>query len=222
MTRFFNRTHAGRALATELRSFLPDCPIVLAIPGGGVPVGYEVARALNAPLGVWVVRKIGVPWHPELGVGAVAEGGYVYFNQELLDQIALSRDRLAEVVKAKQHEVEARVRLFRSGRASPRVRDRTVIVVDDGIVTGGTAHAAIRSLRLQSPKALVLAVPVASPDTIQALASEVDRVVCLQQPFNLYAIGLWYDDFARVDNDEVLRLLDRAWREQDNEPDVIA
>jgi putative phosphoribosyl transferase len=217
MNGFRDRTDAGRALAAELQSFLPERPVILALPRGGVPVGYEVARALHAPLDVWVVRKVGVPWHPELGAGAVAEGGFVHLNQDILDHVGLSRDDIAEVVRAKQREVEERVLLFRGGRSAPVLRDRTVILVDDGIATGGTVRAAIRSIRAQSPKAIVLAVPVASPDAIQALEPEVERMVCLQAPSDLYAIGIWYRDFTQVPDDEVLRLLDRARQEREQD-----
>lgn len=220
MNGFRDRSDAGRALAAELHSYRADRPVVLALPRGGVPVGYEIARTLHVPLDVWVVRKVGVPWHPELGVGAVAEGGYVYLNQDILDHVSLSRDDVAEVVRAKQREVEERVRLFRGNRPAPVLRDRAVILVDDGIATGGTVRAAVRSIRAQDPKAIILAVPVASPDTIEALASDVERVVCLQAPENLYAIGLWYRDFTQVSDDEVVRLLERARRELEDAEDV--
>jgi putative phosphoribosyl transferase len=222
MNRFRDRIDAGRALAAELESYLPDHPVVLALPRGGVPVGYEVARTLHAPLDVWIVRKVGVPWHPELGVGAVAEGGYVYLNQAILDHVGLSRDDLAEVVRAKQREVEERVRLFRGGRSAPVLRNRTVIVVDDGIATGGTVRAAIRAIRAQNPKSIILAVPVASPDAIEALEPDVERIVCLVAPSDLYAIGVWYWDFTQVADDEVVRLLERSRSEQEAEAENVA
>jgi putative phosphoribosyl transferase len=214
MNGFRDREQAGRELGAELGAFAAEHPIVLALPRGGVPVGYEIARALQAPLDVWVVRKVGVPWHPELGVGAVAEGGHVYLNQEILRHIGLSEGELAKIVSSKQREVEERVRRFRGDHPPPIVRDRTIIVVDDGIATGGTVRAAIRSIRAQNPKTIVLAVPVAAPDTIRALEPEVDRVVCLRMPENLYAIGLWYVDFTQVTDGEVVRLLERARDEQ--------
>jgi putative phosphoribosyl transferase len=177
-------------------------------------VGYEIARALHAPLDVWVVRKVGVPWQPELGAGAVAEGGYVHLNQDVIEHIGLSEAELAEIVENKHREVRERVRLFRGDHPAPVLRDRTVILVDDGIATGGTVHAAIRSIRAQEPRAIVLAVPVATPEVVEALGREVERVVCLRTPPDLYAIGAWYVDFSQVSDDEVARLLDRNRQEQ--------
>lgn len=222
MNGFVNREDAGRRLAAELSSYAAQHPIVLALPRGGVPVGYEIARALHAPLDVWVVRKVGVPWHPELGAGAVAEGGFVYLNPEVLEHIGLSEAELTELVQSKKREVEERVQLFRDGHPPPILRDRTVILVDDGIATGGTVRVAIRSIRAQKPKAIVLAVPVASPEVVEALGREADRVVCLRTPVDLYAIGVWYVDFGQVSDDEVARLLDRARREQTEAEHAVA
>lgn len=207
MLRFHDRRDAGRCLAAELKSYADEHPIVLALPRGGVPVGAEVARALGAELDVWIVRKIGVPWHPELGVGAVAEGGYTHLNQDIIENIGLSQEALATAIATKRREVEERVTKFRAGRPAPRLRGRTVLLVDDGIATGGTVRAVIQSLREQAPKQLVLAVPVAPAATAQVLAPELDRLVCLRRPRDLYAIGLWYDDFTQVSDDEVIALL---------------
>jgi putative phosphoribosyl transferase len=218
MARFSNRSEAGRMLASELSSYASESPIVLALPRGGVPVAYEVARALGAQLDVWVVRKIGVPWHPEVGVGAVDEDGYVYLNQDILDNIGLSGPVLDEAIGQKRREVEERVVRYRAGRPRPALGGRTVIVVDDGIATSGTVRAAIRSIRLQQPKTLVLAVPVAAAAVATTLASVVDRVVSLRTPRALYAIGLWYDDFTQVPDEEVVALLERARAERRDEP----
>lgn len=214
-SRFRNRRDAGLRLAAELRAYAPEHPIVLALPRGGVPVGLEIARELSAPLDVWVVRKIGVPWHPELGVGAVAEGGRVHLSHEMLGHVGLSHEALSEVIESKRREVAERVRKFRGDRPRPDLRGRTVIVVDDGIATGGTVRTVVESIRAEAPKKIVLAVPVAAPEVVRALASEVDRVVCLLTPADLYAIGLWYDDFEQVPDDEVVRLLERAREEQE-------
>jgi putative phosphoribosyl transferase len=213
--RFRNREEAGHQLADKLEPLAKDHPIVLALPRGGVPVGYEIARALHAPLDVWVVRKIGVPWHPELGVGAVAEGGHVHLSSDVLEHVGLTEDALSELIERKREEVEERVRKFREDRPAPDIRGRTVILVDDGIATGGTVHAAVRSIRAGKPKQIVLAVPVAARDTLARLESEVDRVICLLTPYDLYAIGLWYADFDQVPDAQVIRLLERARDELD-------
>jgi putative phosphoribosyl transferase len=215
MNGFPNREDAGRRLAAELQPYAAEHPIVLALPRGGVPVGYEIARALRAPLDVWVVRKIGVPWHPELGVGAVAEGGYVHLNQDILVHIGLSKKELAEATHREEHEVEQRVRRFRGDRPAPLLSHRTVILVDDGIATGGTVRAAIRSVRAQAPKKIILAVPVAALETLAALSTEVEQVVCLMTPSELHGIGLWYQDFRQIPDDEVVHVLDRARKERE-------
>ncbi len=210
MNGFFDRHDAGQKLAAELAGLKLDNPIVLALPRGGVPVGYEVARALHAPLDVWLVRKLGVPWHPELGAGAVAENGLVYINQAIVDDVGLSDEALADLVEDKQQEVAARALVLRGQRPPPELRGRTVILVDDGIATGGTVRAAIRSIRAQAPKSIVLAVPVGEPSTLHALRGEVDQLICLRAPPDLFAIGLWYADFSQLTDDEVVKLIERA------------
>ena len=210
MNGFSDREEAGRQLAAQLQSYKTSHPIVLALVRGGVPVGREVARALSADFDVWVVRKLGVPWHPELGVGAVSEGGYVHLTEDILRHVGLTRDALEELVDSKQREVEDRVRRFRGSRRPPALRGRNIILVDDGIATGGTVRAAIRSVRAQAPKEIILAVPVAAAETVAALSTEVDRVVCLLTPAYLHAIGLWYRDFRQVTDEEVQKLLGEA------------
>ncbi len=216
-TRFQDRTEAGRRLAEALSEHRGEDPIVLALPRGGVPVGYEVARALHAALDVWVVRKIGVPWHPELGVGAVAEGGYVYLSPDIVSQVGMSPEQVSTATDAQRLEVERRVRAFRGARPRPALAGRTVILVDDGIATGGTVRAAIGAIRAQQPAKIVLAVPVAAPETVAELAPEVDRVVAILQPSDLYAIGVWYVDFSQVPDEEVVRILERARQEAASE-----
>jgi putative phosphoribosyl transferase len=216
--RFRDRRDAGLQLANELRSHSIDLPIVIALPRGGVKVGYEVARALHAPLDVWVVRKVGVPWHPELGVGAVAEGGYLYLSRDTMETLGLSDEDLSDVVERERLEVEVRVRRFRSGRPRPDLSGRSVLLVDDGIATGGTVRAAVRAIRAEGPKRIMLAVPVAAADTLAELAPEVDQIVCLLTPRSMHAIGLWYEDFRQVSSDEVVLLLDMGREEQAHSP----
>ncbi len=214
MHRFHDRRDAGQQLAPLLSHYAAEHPVILALPRGGVPVAYEVAKALDARLDVWVVRKIGVPWHPELGVGAVAEGGFVHLNRDILQNIGLSDGALDAAIVDQRREVEARVKRFRGEQAAPSLKDRTVIVVDDGIATGGTVRAAMRSIRAQAPKQLVLAVPVVAAATVKTLAPETDELVCLRQPHELYAIGLWYEDFSQVPDEEVVRLLEQSRQAQ--------
>jgi putative phosphoribosyl transferase len=209
-SKFSDRRQAGRELAEVLQRYAGRQPIVLALPRGGVPVGYEVARALRAPLDVCVVRKIGLPWQPELGLGAVAEGGHVYVDHDLVRRVGISSAELTEAIEAKRLEVEERVKKFRRGRALPNLCGRTVLMVDDGIATGGTTRAAIASIRQHRPEALVLAVPVAEPAVAEELESEVDDLVVLLAPAALHAIGLWYDDFEQVSDAQVIACLERA------------
>ncbi|HEX6201619.1 MAG TPA: phosphoribosyltransferase family protein [Thermoanaerobaculia bacterium] len=208
MNRFRDRLEAGRRLAVVLAAYAPEHPLVLGLPRGGVAVAAEVARALQAPLDVWVVRKIGVPWQPELGVGAVSEGGLVYVDRATLRRIGLTEADLAPVIARQRAEVEERVARFRRGRPRPDLRGRTVILVDDGVATGGTVRSAIRAVRAEAPKRIVLAVPVAAAQTVDELADEADRVVCLLRPDDLFAVGAWYQEFEQVEDAEVVRLLD--------------
>lgn len=207
---FRNRREAGAKLAVELEPYALEQPIVLGLPRGGVPVAEEVARALRAPLDVWVVRKLGAPSNPELGVGAVAEGGFVHLNHGLLKQAKVSDAELARELAVKEREVEARVEKLRRGAKIPNIRGRTVIVVDDGVAMGATARAAIQALRSLDPAKLVLAVPVGATETLASLRKHVDSLVCLLPVENLVAVGAWYDDFNQVSDDEVLGILKRA------------
>lgn len=208
--RFRDRNEAGRQLAERLRDVLDETPVVLALPRGGVPVGYEVAVALGAPLEVLVSRKLGVPWRPELGMGAIAEGGALYLNAEVLAYADLTNEEALEVARQESRELARRVRLYRGERPVPDVKGRTVLLVDDGLATGGTARAAARAVRVLGPRRLVLAVPVAAAETAEALRGEVDEVVAVQEPPRLGSVGAWYEDFHQVDDEEVLALLRRA------------
>lgn len=222
MIRFRDRQDAGRRLAMRLVGLAEERPIVIALPRGGVVVGYEVSRTLGAPLDVWVVRKVGVPHQPELGLGAVAEGGFVYRSQEVVRQTRVPEAQLARAIVAKRREVEERVARYRGDRPAPVLRGRTVVLVDDGLATGGTARAAIASIRAQNPKKIVLAVPVVSAETVRALTSDVDEVIASVTPNELYAVGFWYDDFRQVPDDEVIRLLARRRAELEGSAHAVA
>ncbi len=209
-----DRVDAGRQLARALRAVPLTDPLVLGLPRGGVPVANEVARALGAPLDVWVARKIGAPGHEELGIGAVAEGGEVVLEPELLDAVGADEELLAPVIAAKRAEVASRAQRLRDGRPAPRVAGRTVVVVDDGVANGVTARAALRSLRRAGAERIVLAVPVGSREGLAACAPFCDEIVCPHAPLHLMSVGAHYDDFAQTDDDEVLQLLAVARQRQ--------
>jgi putative phosphoribosyl transferase len=212
---FRDRVDAGRQLALRLAEFRKEAPVVLGLPRGGVPVAYEVARSLDAPLDVCVVRKIGAPGQPEFGVGAVAEDGVVYIQRETLRYLGIVESDLADDIAAQQAEVEQRTRRFRRGRAAVDVRDHTVIVVDDGVATGGTARAALQTLRSRGAARVILAVPVGASDTLDELATVADEVVCLRPREQFRAVSLWYEDFEPTTDEEVITLLARAERDHD-------
>ena len=206
--RFRNRTDAGRQLAEKLAAYAdrPDV-LVLALPRGGVPVGFEVARALGAPLDVFLVRKLGVPGHEELAMGAVATGGVRVLNDEIVRGLGILEGEIDAVVARELQELARRERLYRGDRPPPDVAGRTVILVDDGLATGATMRAAIQALRQQHPACIVAAVPTASPDTCEALKAEADDVICAITPEPFFAVGHWYEDFAQTTDDEVRHLL---------------
>ena len=209
--RFRDRAEAGRLLAPRLAAYTdrPDV-IVLALPRGGVPVGYEVARALGAPLDVFVVRKLGVPGHEELAMGAVATRGVRVLNDQVVQALHIPDDVIDTVTTSERQELDRRERLYRGDRPSPDVRGRTVILVDDGLATGATMSAAIAALRQLGPARIVAAVPTAAPATCDELRHEVDDVVCAITPDPFHAVGLWYEDFSPTTDEEVRRLLARG------------
>jgi putative phosphoribosyl transferase len=215
LERYRNRRAAGKRLAELLGSGLSRAgeltnPIVLALPRGGVPVAYEVAKHLQAPLDVFIVRKLGVPGHEELAMGAVASGGLRVFNETVLNQINLAPQDLARSIAHAEDEVHRRELVYRGERSPVDVRDRDVIVVDDGLATGSTMLAAIRTLRQQHPARIIAAVPVSPGSTADAIAREVDDMVCVRQPEPFYGVGQWYDDFEQTSDQEVHDLLDQA------------
>ncbi|MHA1580703.1 MAG: phosphoribosyltransferase [Candidatus Freyarchaeota archaeon] len=207
---FRDRVEAGTNLAKELQAYKRENPVVLAIPRGGVVVGYEVARELGAPLDIVIPRKIPSPHNPELGVGAVAQDGTVIINQQIKEYLNVSDEYIQEEAERQIREIERRMRTYRGDREPVPVKDRVVILVDDGIATGGTMRAAIRSLRKQNPRKIVVAVPVAPPRTIKKIEEEADEVVCLlaYEPFE--AVGQFYMDFRQTTDSEVINLLQKS------------
>ncbi|HEU4630472.1 MAG TPA: phosphoribosyltransferase [Gemmatimonadaceae bacterium] len=212
--RFHDRTDAGRRLARELAIYAdrPDVR-VLALPRGGVPVAFEVARALHAPLDVFVVRKLGLPGHEEYAMGAIASGGITVLDTEVVRRFAIPRSAVERVSERERQELERRERRYRGDRPLPEVAGRTVILVDDGLATGSTMRAAVEALRQEQPARLVAAVPIAAPETCDALREEVDDVICAVTPEPFHAVGLWYEDFSQTTDEEVHALLERARHE---------
>jgi putative phosphoribosyl transferase len=206
--RFANRRDAGRQLGIRLGHLAAERPVVVGLPRGGIPVAYEVAQAVQAPLDVLVVRKLGCPWQPELGVGALGEGGIRVLNEPLLRLTGVTEQQLEAVTARESAELEHRVRRYRAGRQPIPVTGRTVIVVDDGLATGSTARAGIEVLRRRGAQRIVLAVPVAPSDAVSELQTVADDVVCLHTPGEFRALGQFYDDFDQTTDDEVASLLD--------------
>ena len=208
---FHDRYEAGRFLAAKLKHFAnrPDV-VVLALPRGGAPVGYEVAKALNVPLDVFIVRKLGVPGHKELAMGAIASGSVRVLNQEVIDALGIPETVIDEVAAREERELEHQERTYRDGRPPLDVQGRTVILVDDGLATGSSMRVAAAALRNKQPAQIAVAVPVASPDTCAEFVAEVDEVVCAATPEPFWAVGAWYGDFSQTSDEEVRNLLLRA------------
>jgi len=213
MKPFKDRNQAGALLAERLVALGYDRQpnlLVFGLPRGGVPVAFQVARRLGAPLDVWVVRKLGIPGHEELAMGAIASGGGRVLNQEIVDSLQVSADTLAAVEQQQRAELQRRERLYRGNRPFPDLKDKTVLLVDDGLATGATMKAAIAAARQHHPARLVVAVPVAPPDTVAEIQALVDEVVCLETPAFFQAVGLWYEHFPQISDEEVLALLQAA------------
>lgn len=210
---FHDRTHAGRILAGHLRQYAdrPDV-IVLGLPRGGVPVAFEVAQELHVPLDVFLVRKLGVPGHEELAMGAIASGGVRVLNRDTVDFLQIGDEVIDRVAAEEEQELRRREALYRGNRPRPPIQDRTVILVDDGLATGSTMKAAAEALRRQSPAEIVVAVPVAARSTCDEFEAYVDEVVCAETPSPFHAVGMWYEDFSQTSDQEVQRLLEEAAR----------
>ncbi|AIP62578.1 phosphoribosyltransferase [Burkholderia thailandensis] len=208
---FRDRVDAGRQLAAHLADYANrDDVVVLALPRGGVPVAFEVAKALRAPLDVLIVRKLGAPGNPELAMGAIAAGGIVLLEQSVLHAMRVTDRELADTIERERGELARREAAYRDGRAPPAVEGRTVIVVDDGIATGSTMLAALEAVRARKPAKLVAAVPVASPSSAQKVKAAADAIVCVMRPDWLMGIGQFYRNFDQTSDDEVCALLERA------------
>jgi putative phosphoribosyl transferase len=209
---FADRIEAGRALAEKLKTYADrDDVTVLALPRGGVPVAYEVALRLHAPLDVFIVRKLGVPGHPELAMGAIASGGVHVINEDVVKYLGPRADEILKIVTAKESdEIERREREYRNGRPVPEVKGRVVILVDDGLATGATMRAAVAALRQKQAAKIIVAVPVGSPETCREFEEEVDETICAIMPRDFYGVGQFYGDFSQTTDDEVRKLLAAA------------
>jgi putative phosphoribosyl transferase len=217
--RFRDRTEAGQLLAQKLATYAhrPEV-LVLALPRGGVPVAFGVARVLDAPLDVFLVRKLGVPGREELAMGAVATGGVRVLNEEVVEAFRIPEEVIAVAAAREQQELRRRERLYRDDRPGPQVRGRIIILIDDGLATGSTMRAAAAALRQQQPARIIVAVPTAAPETCAEFQAEVDEVICAITPDPFYAVGLWYEDFSQTTDEEVRDLLERAAKDHAGVP----
>lgn len=214
MERFRDRSEAGRQLAQKLMAYKdhPDV-IILALPRGGVPVAYEVATALNAPLDIFIVRKLGLPGREELAIGAIASGGIRVLNEDILHILNIDDELIEYVAQQEWQELQRREHDYRGDRPAPDVHDRTVILIDDGLATGASMRAAVAGLRVQHPARIVIAVPTAAPETCDAFEFDVDEIVCVMAPKPFYGVGRWYEDFSQTTDEEVRMLLEEANRQ---------
>jgi predicted phosphoribosyltransferase len=215
MTRFEDRFEAGRFVAQQLKHRAGDPNLlVLALPRGGVPVAYEIARALDAPLDIFVVRKLGAPGYEELAIGAIAAGGVRVFNEEVIQHLGISEAWIEATTAEQQEELRRREKLYRGDRPPAEIEGHNVILVDDGLATGASMRAAVRALRQRHPASITVAVPIGSRDTCDQFRAEVDEVVCGRMPEPFHAVGAWYLDFTQTTDEEVREFLDRAAHER--------
>lgn len=205
-----DRSDAGLQLAEKLKKYTNDNPIILALPRGGVILGYEVAKALKAPLDVIVPRKIGAPFHPEFGVGAIAPHGIRILNSETINLLRISDSEIDEIIELETIEMNRRIRLYRKDLPPLDLKGKTVIVIDDGIATGVSTRAAIMSIKTMNPKKIILAVPVCPPETANNFRHEVDEFLCLNEPPDFYAVSVYYSNFEQISDAEVITLLQKA------------
>lgn len=213
MAIYRDRRDAGKVLARALTCYAHQGDVVvLGLPRGGVPVAFEVATALGAPLDVFVVRKLGVPGYPELAMGAIASGGIMVLNRELVDTLGIPEDLINAVVEAETRELLRREREYRGDRPPIEVKDRTVILTDDGLATGASMQAAVAALRQRQPKQIVVGVPIAAPSTCEEVGRVADDIICAATPEPFYSVGLWYEDFPQISDHEVRELLEQAAR----------
>jgi len=211
MAIFQDRFHAGRVLAEKVRKYAgrPDL-LVLGLPRGGVPVAFEVAKALQAPLDVFLVRKLGVPGHAELAMGAIASGGVRVLNEGVVQSLRIPDNVIDQVTADEQRELERRENAYRGKRAAYEIQGRTLILIDDGLATGASMRAAVVALRKREPRHIVVAVPTAAPDTCAAFEDQVDEIICAMTPEPFVAVGMWYEDFSQTTDEEVREILEQA------------
>jgi putative phosphoribosyl transferase len=208
--KFRDRAQAGQMLAQKLTAYNRPEVIVLGLPRGGVPVAYEIAKALHVPLDVCIVRKLGLPGHKELAMGAIASDGVRVLNYDVISNLNISSKTIDEVAARELRELQCRDHIYRGQRLPPNLQHQTIILVDDGIATGSTIRAAIAILKQEQPKQIIVAIPVAPPDICKQLKTEVDEVVCLIQPKPMYAVAIWYDNFSQITDEQVRHLLEES------------
>jgi putative phosphoribosyl transferase len=206
---FIDRQDAGRRLAERLKSYKREKPLILALPRGGVPIAYEVAQALKSPLDVFVVRKVGVPWNREFGIGAVAPGAQI-LDEASVRKLGLTESDLEKIIDQEKQEMNRRLQLYRQGEEFPNISGKTVILVDDGLATGVTTRAAIQAIKKLKPLKLILAVPVGPAETVDRLRPLVDDLICLETPRDFYAVSEFYRYFPQVSDEEVIRILEET------------